>query len=164
MFHKKFKSMALLGGALLSVGAAFAQQNSNQALLDLLVKKGIITQQEAADLQNEVNAPAAPAPTVSSPASASQNVTVTTPPSGQSPLFFRIGAAKFTPFGFLDLTTVYRSTDVGSGIGTGFASIPYSNSTAGQLSETRFSAQNSRLGMKVDSEVGDAKVLGYVET
>jgi hypothetical protein len=87
-----------------------------------------------------------------------------TTPSGQSPLFFQIGGAKFTPFGFLDLTTVFRSTDVGSGIGTGFASIPYSNTSAGQLSETRFSAQNSRLGLKVESNVGEAKVLGYVET
>jgi hypothetical protein len=162
MFYKKFKSLVLLGGALLCTGTAFAQQNSNQALLNLLVKKGILTEQEATDLQNEANASAAPAAPAAAPAT-SQNVAATTP-SGQSPLFFQIGGAKFTPFGFLDLTTVFRSTDVGSGIGTGFASIPYSNTSAGQLSETRFSAQNSRLGLKVESNVGEAKVLGYVET
>jgi hypothetical protein len=42
--------------------------------------------------------------------------------------------------------------------------IPYSNSTAGQLSETRLTAQNSRLGMKVESEMGEAEVLAYIET
>ncbi|MGA3006448.1 MAG: hypothetical protein ABSE59_01025 [Opitutaceae bacterium] len=168
MFHKKLKWLVLLGGTMLSVGTAFAQSNNNKALLDLLVKKGIITQQEAADLQNEVNAPAEPAPAAAAPAATTptttENVAVSSKSPGESPLFFQIGGAKFTPFGFLDLTTVYRSTDVGSGIGTGFASIPYSNSAAGQLSETRFSAQNSRLGLKVNSNVGDAKVLGYVET
>ncbi|HSY19266.1 MAG TPA: hypothetical protein VK815_13065 [Candidatus Acidoferrales bacterium] len=161
MLPKKLKSLALLSGALLSASVAFAQQD-NKALLDLLVKKGIITQQEAGNLQSEINAPVAPAPTAGSPATTP--TVVTTTPSGQSPLYFQIGAAKFTPFGFLDLTTVYRTTNVGSGIGTSFASIPYSNSTAGQLSETRFSAQNSRLGLRVDSDVGDAKVLGYVES
>jgi hypothetical protein len=175
MFHNKLKSLALFGGAVFFAGTAFAQQNNNQALLDILVRKGILTPQEAADLQKEVNtpppaesAPAAATPVAVTPVAVTpgttQTVTVSTAPSGQSPLFFQIGAAKFTPFGFLDLTTVYRSTDVGSGIGTGFTSIPYSNSTAGQLSETRFSAQNSRLGLKVESNVGEAKVLGYVET
>jgi hypothetical protein len=168
MLHKKLKWLVLFIGTMLSVGTVFAQQDNNKALLDLLVKKGIITQQEAADLQNEVNTPAESAPAAPAPAEATStangNVAVSTTPPGQSPLFFQIGGAKFTPFGFLDLTTVFRSTDVGSGIGTGFATIPYSNSTAGQLSETRFSAQNSRLGLKVNSDVGDAKVLGYVET
>jgi hypothetical protein len=166
MFHKKIKWLALLGGVLLGASVVLAQQDSNKALLDLLVKKGILTEQEAVQLQNEAAASASTAASTSNagaPAT-SGNVVVAARPAGASPLFFQIGGAKFTPFGFLDLTTVFRTTDVGSGIGTGFASIPYSNSTAGQLSETRFSAQNSRLGLKVESDVGDAKVLGYVET
>ena len=32
------------------------------------------------------------------------------------------------------------------------------------ISETRFSTKNSRLGLRIDSTVGDWKVLGYVET
>src|SRR5262249_49881209 len=67
-----------------------------------------------------------------------------------APLFFRIGAAEFTPGGFLDMVGIYRSTNVGSGIGTGFGSIPYANTTAGKLSETRFSAQGSRISMKIE--------------
>lgn len=84
--------------------------------------------------------------------------------SDQSPLFFKIGGAEFTPLGFLDFTGVYRSTDVGSGIGTSFGSIPFNGaSPAGQLSELRFSAQNSRVGIKVDANPGDFKVRGYLE-
>ena len=32
------------------------------------------------------------------------------------------------------------------------------------MSETRFSAQNSRLGLRVDSDIDGMKALGYVET
>jgi hypothetical protein len=170
LLHNKFKWLALFGGVLLGASVVGAQPDNNKALLDLLVKKGLITQQEARDIENEVNAPPpavpvafAPTPAVGAPAT-SQNVAVSTKPSGQSPLFFKIGAARFTPFGFMDLTWVYRSTNVGSGYPTSFGVIPYSNSTAGQLSETRLTVQNSRLGMKVESDVGDAKVLAYIET
>lgn len=84
--------------------------------------------------------------------------------SDQSPLFFKIGGAEFTPLGFMDFTSVFRSTDVGSGIGTSFGSIPFNGaSPAGQLSELRFSAQNSRVGIKVDADPGDLKVRGYLE-
>jgi hypothetical protein len=83
----------------------------------------------------------------------------------QSPLFFKIGGAEFSPLGFMDFTTVFRSTDVGSGIGTSFGGIPFNAaSPAGQLSEVRFSAQNSRVGMKIDADPGgDFKVRGYLE-
>ena len=82
----------------------------------------------------------------------------------QSPLFFRIGGAEFSPLGFMDFTSVFRSTDVGSGIGTSFGSIPFNGSSpAGQLTELRFSAQNSRIGLKVDSDLNTFKIRGYLE-
>jgi hypothetical protein len=80
-----------------------------------------------------------------------------------SPLSVRIGDTEFTPSGFMDLTEVFRSTNLGSGIGTAFGSIPYSNTTAGQLTETRFSMQNSRIGLSVTSSVKGFDVKGYVE-
>ena len=83
---------------------------------------------------------------------------------GESPLFFKIGGAEFSPLGFLDFTTVFRSTDVGSGIGTSFGSIPFNGAApAGRLTELRFSAQNSRVGIKVDANPGNFKVRGYLE-
>ncbi len=80
-----------------------------------------------------------------------------------NPLSFQIGGMQFTPGGFLDFTAVYRSTAVGSGIGTNFASIPYNNTTAGQLSEFRESAQNSRVTLKVSGNRGATAVTGYIE-
>jgi len=168
MLHKKILSAALFCGALLA-SPAFAQQSSTQSLLDLLIKKGIITPQEAASLQQEASAPPAPmpaapmsgAPMAGTPAPA---VPIVAGPGSASPLAFQIGSTAFTPLGFMDFTSVYRNTNTGGSIGTGFSGIPFNNTAAGQLSETRFSAQNSRLGLRVDSNVGDNKVLGYVET
>jgi hypothetical protein len=87
------------------------------------------------------------------------------PEDNLSPLSFKVGGANFTPLGFLDFTTVYRSTNVGSGIGTSFGSIPFNGaSPAGQLSETRFSAQNSRIGLDVEANpAGNLKLRGYLE-
>ena len=83
-----------------------------------------------------------------------------------SPLFFKIGSAEFTPGGFLDFTTFYRSTNVGSGIATSFGAIPFSNLLPqGRISETRLSAQYSRLSLMVNAHVNDSTTLtGYVES
>ncbi len=92
------------------------------------------------------------------------------PPSGQhnianppSSISVKIGNTTFTPLGFVDATFFGRSTNVGSGIGTNFGSIPYNTSATGHLSEMNFSTQNSRIGFRVDSNVLGAKVLGYFE-
>jgi len=84
----------------------------------------------------------------------------------KSPLSFKIGSADFTPGGFVDFTTFYRSTDVGSGIATSFGSIPYSNQLPqARMSETRLSAQYSRLSLKVDAHLTDSTTItGYVES
>ncbi len=83
----------------------------------------------------------------------------------KSPLSFKIGAAEFTPGGFLDITSITRTTNVGSGIGTSFGSIPYNNQLpAARLSESHLSAQNSRLSLKVDTKLGTQDITAYVET
>jgi hypothetical protein len=83
-----------------------------------------------------------------------------------SPLQLHIGEATITPIGFMDMTAVFRSADGGSGIGTNFGSIPYNNVSTGlgKLTETRFSAQNSRIGARVDATVHGTHVLGYWES
>ncbi len=80
-----------------------------------------------------------------------------------SPLYFKIGAAEFYPLGFMDLTNIYRTTTTGTGIGTGFNSVPYANQVQGHTSEDRFSAQNSRIGLRTHAKFGDADVTGYLE-
>ncbi|MBV8807130.1 MAG: hypothetical protein JO033_00530 [Acidobacteriaceae bacterium] len=80
-----------------------------------------------------------------------------------SPLSISLGNTTLTPLGFVDMTYFTRSTNVGSGIGTNFAGIPFNTSTGYHLDETNFSAQNSRIGFRVDSNFMGAKVLGYLE-
>ena len=111
----------------------------------------------------------AAAPATSS-ASTKKPVTMSSDPqamnaSDHSPLSFKIGDAQFTPGGFMDFTSVFRTTGTGNGIGTTFGGIPFSNAgtALGNVNETRFSAQNSRISLKVDAPVGDGKILGYVE-
>ncbi|HEV2178473.1 MAG TPA: hypothetical protein VGW33_14910 [Terriglobia bacterium] len=109
--------------------------------------------------------PAQPAATASVVPLAVKPSVQNDPSGGQehSPLSFRIGGADFTPGGFMDFTVFGRSTNVGSGIGTSFGAAPFSHTTAGSLSETRFSMQNSRVSLGVTSTFKGFDLKGYVE-
>ena len=85
-------------------------------------------------------------------------------PKPASPLSIRIGSTEFTPGGWVDFTSIFRTTNVGSGIGTAFGSIPFSNTTAGRLTETRFSPQNSRFNLKITAKPGDFNITAFLET
>ena len=50
-----------------------------------------------------------------------------------------VGPARLRIGGYLGVTGIYRSTNIGGGIGTGFASIPYTDTVQGNVSETRLS-------------------------
>jgi hypothetical protein len=84
----------------------------------------------------------------------------------KSPLHFKIGSAEFAPGGFLDFAAYYRTTNDGGGIATAFGTIPYNNQLPqGRLSETHFSAQYSRLSLKVDAPLPKStKLTAYVES
>jgi hypothetical protein len=83
--------------------------------------------------------------------------------SRTAPLAIRLGNLDFKPVGFADLSSIFRSTNVGSGSGTAFGSIPFNNGVAGQLTEERLSAQNSRIGVRMDGQALRAQLLAYVE-
>jgi hypothetical protein len=102
----------------------------------------------------------APLPSFSPTAAA----TAPAPADESSPLQLKIGDAYITPVGFMDFTSIIRSTNPGTGIGTNFGSIPYSNTQGGALSEWRLSPQNSRVGIRVDAIAKGWNVLGYLET
>jgi hypothetical protein len=122
-------------------------------------KGGEVTGSSAKLASNESSSTAAALAPKAPPA------TTQTDQEDQPPLSFKIGKADFTPLGFMDFTSVYRSTDTGNGIGTSFGTIPFNGtSPAGRLSELRFSTQNSRVGIKVDDNVtANLKVTGYLE-
>jgi hypothetical protein len=80
-----------------------------------------------------------------------------------SPLQLHIGDASITPIGFMDLVNTFRSTNSGASLATNFGSIPYNNTTGGRLSEDKFSAENSRIGFRVDAMAKNTRILGYFE-
>jgi hypothetical protein len=83
--------------------------------------------------------------------------------SADAPLFFKLGSAKITPGGYVDLTTIYRTTDSGNGLTTSDATIPLNNTQAGGLSETRLTAQGTRFSLRIDENVGKTAVVAYGE-
>ena len=104
-------------------------------------------------------APVSFAPPSAPPVNQSTAETEVTPP------YLRIGDAYISPVGFVDFTNVWRSTNPGSGIGTNFGSIPFSNTIPqGKIGEERMSLQNSRVGARVDALVKGAHVTGYWES
>ena len=107
-----------------------------------------------------------------SPPAATTVVAATAPRAGSAqaddskpaPLSWRIGGTDITPVGFMDLTSVVRDGNIGSSIATNFGAVPLSNTVNGQLRDYRFSSQNSRLGLRLDSKPYGMSVLGYLET
>lgn len=83
----------------------------------------------------------------------------------ESPLAIHYKGVTLTPGGFMDLTSIFRTTNVGSGIGTSFGSIPFNNTfPQAALTEFRFSPQNSRLSLKANGKFGATDVTAYVES
>jgi hypothetical protein len=85
-----------------------------------------------------------------------------------SPLAIHVGDADLLIGGFMDMTAIFRSTNTGNGLGTNFSNFPFTTSggvptPTGNLGETRFSAQNSRITLQATSKVGSASVKGYLE-
>src|ERR1700746_202812 len=81
----------------------------------------------------------------------------------ESPLSFRIGAADFTPGGFVDFENVFRTTNTGNVAPTSFGAIPFSNTVQGHLTEYRSTGQYSRFNIKTHTKFGENDVTGYVE-
>lgn len=80
-----------------------------------------------------------------------------------SPLAIHVGDADLLIGGFMDATVIMRDTNTGNGIGTSFGTIPFDNTPQGNLNETKFSTQNSRITLQATSTIGGAAVKGYLE-
>lgn len=77
-----------------------------------------------------------------------------------------VGPAKLRIGGYLGVTGLYRSTNSGGGPGTNFATIPFDDTLQGNVSETRLTAQASRISIRVDAPFPEArftKIAGYFE-
>jgi hypothetical protein len=100
----------------------------------------------------------------SSAGSAQQQLNPAIPNAPEAPIPLKIGSAVLTPVGFVDATEFFRTENLGSGIGASFGSVPFSNTVAGQLTENRFTIQNSRIGLQFDDQFGENTVRGYWES
>jgi hypothetical protein len=81
-----------------------------------------------------------------------------------SPLNIHIGDADLLIGGFMDATMISRSVYTGNGLGTSFGNNPFQNVPQGNINETRFSTQNSRITLQAASKVGtSSSVKGYIE-
>lgn len=85
------------------------------------------------------------------------------PDANQIPPYIRIGNVCAVPVGFMDLTPFWRDKNAGSSMGSNFGSVPYNNVANGNLSETKFTLQNSRLGFRIDGDWKGAHFIGYNE-
>jgi len=79
-----------------------------------------------------------------------------------------VGPAKLRVGGYLGLTGIFRSTNIGGDTGTPFATIPYDDQLQAHVSETRLAAESSRISLRVDAEFTDAAtrfdaLSGYLE-
>jgi hypothetical protein len=109
--------------------------------------------------QTPATDPATPPATPADP----PQVTNTPMQTPTSPLSLHVGDSDLTIGGFMDATLVTRSVNTGTGLGTSFGTIPFSNTPQGSLSETRLSAQNSRITLTATSKYKDLGVKGYLE-
>ncbi|HEY7284910.1 MAG TPA: hypothetical protein VH497_05695 [Vicinamibacterales bacterium] len=104
----------------------------------------------------------AQAPTQPRPLNPTQEV------AGQQPEgnAIEVGPAKLRLGGWVGLTALHRSTNGGGGTGTAFASIPYPDTLQGNVSETRLTAESSRLSIRIDADFPEARfrsLAGYFE-
>jgi hypothetical protein len=135
-------------------------------LVALLRKKGVLADGDVRKLQskprpttvastdpNYVPAPPPPAPMASVPAPP--------PMYGKAPVTY--GGIEFSPVGYLAFTSVTRSTNTGNATFTNFGAIPFDNTIAGNIGETRLTAQNTRLGFRAHGATMGLDLTGYFE-
>ena len=131
-------------------------------LTNLLVRKGLISAQDASTL------PPPPPPTIvyaaPPPGTAPAPAPLIAAYPGGSPFAFRVGNVNFQVGGFLDFETIIRSSNTGNVTATNFGAIPFSNTVAGHQRDLRLTAQNTRLNLKATSNFWGNDVTGYVET
>jgi len=82
----------------------------------------------------------------------------------EGPSTIKYKGINITPGGFMEAATTFRSRAIGADINTPLTGIPYPNSALSKVTENVFSARQSRLSLLLESNVGSAKVTGYVET
>jgi len=82
----------------------------------------------------------------------------------ESPVAVHYKGISITPGGFVAAETVYRTRAASADINTPFTGIPYTSNELSRLSETNFTARQSRISLLGESKIGTTKLTGYWET
>jgi hypothetical protein len=146
----------------ISAAPASAQQGR---LVSILRKKGVLADDDLKTLRPETRPEARPLEVAKPDPSTAMAADI---PHAAEPMYKKaavtVGGFEITPVGYIALTTVTRSTNVG-GISTSFNSIPFDNTIQGNIPETRLTGQNTRIGLRAHSHVNSwLDVVGYLET
>jgi hypothetical protein len=168
-FNRIF-TIAILFATFLFAGAPdppanISQSEWQQMKEELKAQRELIVELRKLIQAQQPSPAAAPAPVQAGPELATHALPAASPDSGaqSNPLAVRLGNVAFTPIGFLDFMSVFRSANVGSGLGTSFGATPMSDTVAGHRSEWSMGAQNSRVGARLDGDYHGFKFRGLLE-
>jgi len=147
---------AAIGLALLLCAAAYPQAADLKSEVDDLKARVRLLERELQELRQLLVAKAAPVPRqpVADGGSQSQQ---------DAPISIRVGSAEVTPYGFFDVSATLRDKTIGCGMPTNFGAVPLRGTVEGRLGETRITAQNSRLGFRLEAPAGGAKLAAMFE-
>jgi hypothetical protein len=82
----------------------------------------------------------------------------------EGPTTIKYKGINITPGGFVAAETVFRTRATGDDINTQLTGIPYPNNALSRVTENSFTGRQSRLSLRVDTNIASSKVTGYVET
>ena len=83
--------------------------------------------------------------------------------AGESPSTIHYKGISLTPGGFLAAETVTRTKATSGDINTPFTGIPYNAADLSHLTETAFTARQSRLSLLAEGKLASVKIGGYYE-
>src|SRR5712672_3978831 len=79
------------------------------------------------------------------------------------PTTIRYKGITITPGGFIEAATVTRTRANSADINTSFTNIPFHGNSLSKVSETNFTARQSRATALFEGKIGSAKLTGYYE-
>ena len=135
----------------------------------ILRKKGVLGDEDLKSLGTQPQPASRPVADATPVAVATQDPSSALAAKPPAPPVFRkagitVGAFEVAPVGYVALTTVTRSTNTGNPGGTNFFAIPFENTVAGNIGETRVTANASRLGLRAHAAANSwLDVVGYFE-
>ena len=138
-------------------------------LTSILRKKGVLGDEDLKSLGTQPQPASRPVADATPVAVATQDPSSALAAKPPAPPVFRkagitVGAFEVAPVGYVALTTVTRSTNTGNPGGTNFFAIPFENTVAGNIGETRVTANASRLGLRAHAAANSwLDVVGYFE-